>query len=623
MMKNYFHILFLYLGKVNAFAAAGLLGLLVVLINLDIIWRTLLSGSLPGVTEIVALAIPVLVFLALPYQVSGGLLIRNNYFLRKEGGNLTLEFFSNLVSIAISVGIVIATVPLLLTAIESGEFFGTPDVFTVSVWPLRLAILLGSLLAAVLFAYKLVEDWRWCLLSSQTAGTLFLLIVSIVILLNIASSNTAIGLVSIALLLWLLITGVPVAFSLLCAGFVGLGIMKDNLGIGIDVLGMVSASAISSYVFAAVPLFVLMGLIVAHANIGRDSLRIAYWCVGYLKGGLGIATVGANTIFAAITGISIASASIFSKVAAPELIARGFTPKFALGLVAGSSVLGMLIPPSILLIIYGIIAEVSINKLFVAAIIPGLLVAFLLCLVVVLCVTLNLKFAVTDEYQLTEELPVISFSEILRIGSPIFLLVVCIVGGIYGGIFTPTEAGAVGSALSLIIALSLGRIKLKKLIELVFSATSTTSSLLFMIIGASAFGLMLTLSGIPETLGQVAQVTGLGLTTYVCLYLLIVVFLGTILDSTSILLVMVPIGLPVIHAMGGDLIWFGIVTVIGVEVGLLTPPLGLSIYAIKASIDDESISLGDIFFGASPFAILTFLVCLLLIFNPNLCLFLL
>jgi TRAP-type C4-dicarboxylate transport system permease large subunit len=144
-----------------------------------------------------------------------------------------------------------------------------------------------------------------------------------------------------------------------------------------------------------------------------------------------------------------------------------------------------------------------------------------------------------------------------------------------------------------------------------------------MIIGASVFGLMLTLSGIPETLGQVAQVTGLGLTTYVCLYFLIIVFLGTILDSTSILLVMVPIGLPVIHAMGGDLIWFGIVTVIGVEVGLLTPPLGLSIYAIKASIDDESISLGDIFYGASPFAILTFIVCLLLIFNPNLCLFLL
>jgi tripartite ATP-independent transporter DctM subunit len=623
MMKNYFHILFLYLSKVNAFVAAGLLGMLVVLINLDIIWRTLFSGSLPGVTEIVALAIPVLVFLALPYQVSGGLLIRNSYFLRKEDGNLTLEIFSNLVSIAISVGIVIATVPLLFTAIESGEFFGTPDVFTVSVWPLRLAILLGSLLAAILFAYKLVEDWRWSLLSSQTTGTLFLLITSIVILLNIASSNTSIGLVSIALLLWLVITGVPVAFSLLCAGFVGLGIMKDNLGIGIDVLGMVSASAISSYVFAAVPLFVLMGLIVAHAKIGRDSLRVAYWCVGYLKGGLGIATVGANTIFAAITGISIASASIFSKVAAPELIARGFTPKFALGLVAGSSVLGMLIPPSILLIIYGIIAEVSINKLFIAAIIPGLLLALLLCLVVVLCVTLNLNFAVTDEYHLTEELPIIPFSEILRIGSPIFLLVVCIVGGIYGGVFTPTEAGAVGSTLSFIIALSLGRIKLKKLIELIFSAMSTTSSLLFMIIGASAFGLMLTLSGIPETLGQVAQVTGLGLTTYVCLYFLIVVFLGTILDSTSILLVMVPIGLPVIHAMGGDLIWFGIVTVIGVEVGLLTPPLGLSIYAIKASIDDESISLGDIFYGASPFAILTFLVCLLLIFNPNLCLFLL
>ena len=623
MTQKYFHMLFLYLGRMNAFLAAALLGFLVLLINLDIVSRTLFDGSLPGVTEIIALAIPVLVFLALPYQVSGGLLIRNNYFLRKGGGNSALELFSNVVSMAISVAISIATMPLLLSAIDSGEFFGTPDVFTISVWPLRLAILLGSLLVAILFAYKVVEDWRWSLVSSQTAVTLSVFIISIGILFNIAGSNTEIGSVSIVLLLWLLITGVPVAFSLLCTGVVGLSFMKHDLGIGVDVLGMVSASAVSSYVFAAVPLFVLMGLIVASANIGRDSLRVAYWFVGFLKGGLGIATVGANTIFAAITGISIASATIFSKVAAPELIARGFTPKFALGLVAGSSVLGMLIPPSILLIIYGIIAEVSINKLFLAAVIPGLLLAFLLCLVVVLCVTLNLRFAVTDGYHLTEELPVISISEILRVGPPIFLLVACIVGGIYGGVFTPTEAGAVGSALSCVIALSLGRIKVKKLIELVFSAASTTSSLLFMIIGASAFGLMLTLSGIPEALGQVAQVTGLGLTTYVCLYFLIVVFLGTILDSTSILLVMVPIGLPVVHAMGGDLIWFGIVTVIGVEVGLLTPPLGLSIYAIKASIDDDSISLGDIFRGASPFAMLTFLVCLLLIFNPNLCLVLL
>lgn len=623
MMQNHFHTLCLNLGKVNAFAASALLGFLVVLINLDIISRTLLGGSLPGVTEIIALAIPVLVFLALPYQVSGGLLIRNNYFLRRGDGNSTLKFFSNFVSMVLSIGIVIATTPLLLSAIKSDEFFGTPDVFTILVWPLRLAILFGSSLVAIFFAYKLVEDWRWSLLSSRTAGTLYLLILSIAILVSIASTNTGIGLVSILILLWLLLAGVPVAFSLLCAGITGIGFMKHNLDIGIDVLGMVSASAVSSYVFAAVPLFVLMGLIVAHANIGRDSLRVAYWFVGYLKGGLGIATVGANTIFAAITGISIASASIFSKVAAPELIARGFTPKFALGLVAGSSVLGMLVPPSILLIIYGIIAEVSINKLFVAAIVPGLLLAFLLCLVVVLCVALKLKFAVTDEYHLREEPPIIPIKEILRIGLPIFLLVASIIGGIYGGIFTPTEAGAVGSALSLVIALSLGRITAKKLIELVFSATSTTSSLLFMIIGASAFGLMLTLSGIPEALGHVAQMTGLGLTTYVCLYFLIVVFLGTILDSTSILLVMVPIGLPVVHAMGGDLIWFGIVTVIGVEVGLLTPPLGLSIYAIKASIDDESISLGDIFYGASPFTILTFLVCLLFIFYPNLCLLLL
>ena len=241
MTQKYFHMLFLYLGRMNAFLAAALLGFLVLLINLDIVSRTLFDGSLPGVTEIIALAIPVLVFLALPYQVSGGLLIRNNYFLRKGGGNSALELFSNVVSMVISVGISIATMPLLLSAIDSGEFFGTPDVFTISVWPLRLAILFGSLLVAILFAYKVVEDWRWSLVSSQTAVILSVFIISIGILFNIAGSNTGIGSVSIVLLLWLLITGVPVAFSLLCTGVFGLSFMKHDLGIGVDVLGMVSA----------------------------------------------------------------------------------------------------------------------------------------------------------------------------------------------------------------------------------------------------------------------------------------------------------------------------------------------------------------------------------------------
>ncbi len=619
ILKN-FSAFFSSCGKLTAHCGALLLGSLVLLINLDIISRTFFSGSLTGVTEIVALAIPVMVFLAVPHQVSCGSLIRNNYFLGKEEGNFVLDFFSNILTAIVSFGIALATTPLLLSAITSKEFFGTPSVFSISVWPLRFVIILGSLLMCFFSLSKICTGWKKVSLGSQTLAVLLMAMVILMACFTVMASNSEMGFVAIMLLFFLLISGVPVAFALLIAGVVGIGFMKGSPTISVDVLGLVSASAVSSYVFAAVPLFVLMGLIVAHANIGRDSLRVAYWFVGFLKGGLGVATVAANTIFAAITGISIASAAIFSKVAAPELIARGFTPRFSLGLIAGSSVLGMLIPPSILLIIYGIIAEVSINKLFIAAIVPGLLLAFLLCLTVVLGVTFKLRFAITDQYFEMKEPSSISSVEIMRIALPTFILVGCIVGGIYGGIFTPTEAGAVGSGLAFILAIFLRRTNFKRLSELIFDATCTTSSLLFMIIGASAFGLMLTLSGIPEGLGDIAQTVGLGLTAYVCAYFLIIVILGTILDSTSILLIMVPIALPAVHAMGGDLIWFGVVTVIGVEVGLLTPPFGLSVYAIKASIADESISLGEIFYGASPFAALTFLVCLALIFNPSLCL---
>ena len=202
---------------------------------------------------------------------------------------------------------------------------------------------------------------------------------------------------------------------------------------------------------------------------------------------------------------------------------------------------------------------------------------------------------------------------------PIAALIVIVLGGIYGGVFTPTEAGAIGSVAASAIALMMRRIKLRALVELAVEAAASSASILFLIVCASAFALMLTLSGIPALLSDQITNADLNLTHYVLAYLVLVVALGMVLDSTSIILIMVPLALPTIQALGGDLIWFGVVTVIGVEIGLLTPPLGLSVYAIKASLEDPSINLNDIFIGALPFTLIMLALTLLLIAYPRLC----
>ena len=299
----------------------------------------------------------------------------------------------------------------------------------------------------------------------------------------------------------------------------------------------------------------------------------------------------------------------------------GSPPRFAVGLVAGTSVLGMLIPPSLLLIVYGLIAEVSISQLFLAAIIPGLILAGAFAIGVMAAASMQLRFAVSSTKSPNIE-DTVDARTALRKMIPVAILILIVLGGIYGGIyggiFTPTEAGAIGTLAATVIALVMRRTTIKALAQLTIEAAAGSASILFLIIAAGAFAIMLTLSGIPAYLS--AQIGGadLGLVSYAIGYLFVLIVLGMVLDSTSILLIMVPLAVPTVQALGGDLIWFGIVSVIGVEIGLLTPPLGLSVYAIKASLDDETISLNDIFIGALPFIAIMLCVTIGLIYYPEL-----
>ena len=270
-----------------------------------------------------------------------------------------------------------------------------------------------------------------------------------------------VGIAMIALVVVLIVLGLPIAFALLLTGFLGLALIKHDVIIATRTLALAADGTVSDYVFATVPLFVLMGLFVNVSDVGRDAFRAAQRIFGRIYGGLGVATVAANAVFAAITGISIAAAAIFTKIAVPEMVRQGYTPKFAVGLTAGSSLLGMLIPPSLLLIIYGVLAEVSIGALFLAAVLPGILLAVAFAVGVVLMAWLWPSFVGNVKRETrARERRAPARSTCCSGLVPVVALIVLVLGGIYGGIFTPTEAGAAGALGAMVIALVKRRLTL-------------------------------------------------------------------------------------------------------------------------------------------------------------------
>jgi tripartite ATP-independent transporter DctM subunit len=292
------------------------------------------------------------------------------------------------------------------------------------------------------------------------------------------------------------------------------------------------------------------------------------------------------------------------------------------GLTAGSSLLGMLIPPSLLLIIYGVLAEVSIGALFVAAVIPGLMLALAFAVGVILMAWLWPGF-VGNVRRGAVGGAADSFGRTMLGIVPVVVLILLVLGGIYGGVFTPTEAGAAGALGAMIITVLRRRLTWPRLWEVISETGQVSVSILFLIIAASAFSRMLTLTELPQEMAALLGQTGLGSVGFLGAYLLLLLLLGTMLDSTSTMLIVLPLALPVATALGLNLVWFGVVTTIAIEIGLLTPPFGLSVYVIKASMGDARVSLATIFGGAFPFVLITLAVTLLLMAFPQLSLALL
>jgi len=423
-----------------------------------------------------------------------------------------------------------------------------------------------------------------------------------------------IGMLSVGAIVVLVYLGLYIPIALGLVSFVSIWIMSGKSILAFNFLKVAVGDGVTEYNFATIPLFTLMGLLVSKARLGRDIYDVMNSAFRKVLAGLGMATVGANAIFAAVTGSSIASASVFTKIAVPQMMRYNYNKRFAVGVVAGSSVLGMIIPPSAMLIIYSFVAEVSVGDMFLAGIIPGLLLTAVYMVAIYLMARFWPSYIGADIK--TDELPAMDRGEMFQKAWPIIALILLVLGGIYTGWLTPVEAGAAGASLALIVALVRRSMSRQEFWDTLVETGHITAAILLLIAMASFYSRMLGYAGLPNQLDSLLQEWNLSFFQIMLLYVALMLILGTLLDTASIILIVVPLFITLIESQGLSLIWFGIVTVIGAEIGLLTPPLGISCFVIKSTLNDPNISLKDVFLGSLPFAFLMLLVLIVIIQYP-------
>ncbi|HEX2197837.1 MAG TPA: TRAP transporter large permease subunit [Burkholderiales bacterium] len=604
----------------NSVGTLWLFGLTFV-ICADVAGRYLFDAPIQGAAEVVGFSVVAALFLAFPNTLRVGRFTRVEVLIqrleaRHAGAAALVNALYHLVGAAVFGAIAWGTWPRFETAWSSDEITGTPGVFTFPVWPFFGVIVFGAAATCLEF---LIQASQAALRAKRPGwGVAVALAAAGLAGAWIASSglsNVQIGLACIVLLVLLLYSGMPIGVVMIVVGFAGIWLIRGDPELGVRTLSRSSSEYLKNYFFGVVPLYVLMGLLVSVSDVGRDAFDVARWALRGLRGGLGVATVAANALFASVTGSSIASAAVFTRIATPEMLRFGYTPRFSVGVVAGTSVLGMLIPPSLLLIVYGFIAEESVGALFLAAIVPGLILASLMALAIVLMAVFAPGYVGGQGPQRFEMESVRSAALKLV---PIVILIVVVLGGIYGGVFTPTESAAAGAAGALLIALARRKLSWRSLWATMVETGYVTVSVLFLLLAARIFGQMLAMSNLPQQMSAFVAEAQLGLYGFTIAFIVLVLLLGTILDSVSIMVITLPFAVPVVKALGGDLIWFGIIATVAVETGLLTPPFGISCYVVKSTLDDPRITLNQIFAGAAPFVLIMAMMLGLLIFIPEL-----
>ncbi len=433
----------------------------------------------------------------------------------------------------------------------------------------------------------------------------------------------------IAVLLAIVLSGVHVAVALGVTAFLGLYMMNGDIHVASTFISNSAYEVIRDYVFAVLPLFMLMGEFLAKCGAATDLFSVVNRVTKWVPGRIGIATVFANAIFAFVTGSSIAAAAAFSRIAWPEMRRYGYSRKFGLGCIAGSACLGMLIPPSVLMIVWGVITETSIGTLFIAGVIPGFLVVGFFTLIIL--TTAILQPHVVGEAPMPQAVGAAAVGRPERSIEPerdesfaktafgtllVLALVFGVLGGIWGGVFTPTEGAGVGAALALLMAVAKG-VRLKEIWEVILSVGRTSAPLLLLLVCAQLYSRVLSMTGVTGLVQSIF--IGSGMEPWMILTIMILIWfaLGCIIDSISIILLTVPVFQPIAVALGFDPTAFAIIGILAIETGLLTPPFGLLVFTVKAALPEEDVSAGEIFSGAIVYWIALLAVILLIAFFPE------
>src|SRR5271170_841712 len=424
-------------------------------------------------------------------------------------------------------------------------------------------------------------------------------------------STDVVAVLGFVVLFALMLLRVPVGMAMGLVGVSGYAYIVGGTP-ALKNVGLTSMRTVTDYTFGVIPMFLLMGAFVSNSGMSRELFRAANSFVGHFRGGLGIATIAACAGFAAISGSSVAT---FATVAYPEMRRYNYPQSFATGVIAAGGTLGAMLPPSTVLAVYGIITEQDIGKLFIAGIIPGILAATMDMLTVVIIGKVRPKFLpATPRHSWAER------RAGLRDIWATLVLFVFVIGGLYGGLFTPTEAGGVGASGAFLIGVVRGRLTRKDIRRSLLQAVRTAAAVLTVLIGALLFGYFLTVTQTPQKVTEF--LTGLGFGRYgvLALIMLMYIVLGCLMDSLAMIILTIPIIFPVIMQLGFDPIWFGVIIVMTVELGLIHPPVGMNVFVIKSVIPEVSFS--TIFAGVLPFIVTDIIRLVILIAFPMLALYL-
>ena len=417
-------------------------------------------------------------------------------------------------------------------------------------------------------------------------------------------STDAIAVLGFVVLFALMLLRVPVGMAMGLVGVVGYSYLVGP-GPALKLVGQTSMRTVTDYTFGVIPMFMLMGALVSVSGVSRELFKAANSMIGHLRGGLGVATVVACGGFAAICGSSVATAATFSAVAYPEMRRFNYPQSFSTGVIAAGGTLGAILPPSTVLAVYAILTQQDIGKLFMAGIVPGILAMTMYVLTIVVIVKLRPDWLPGGELKPWSQ----RIGDLKNVWAPLVLFVF-VIGGLYGGFFTPTEAGGVGASGAFLLGLLRRKLDGPKIREALLSATRTAAAVFTVLIGALLFGYFLTITQSPQKLTEFLTSLGIGRYGVLALIMLMYLVLGCLMDAMAMIILTVPIIFPVIVHLGFDPIWFGVIIVMTVELGLIHPPVGMNVFVIKSVVKDVSFT--TIFKGVLPF-ILTDLVRLVIL----------